>query len=260
MKMNNNVYAIGDIHGGYKALLQVFERAPLQYGDTIIQLGDIADGYNEVYECIEFFIKNSSKYNFIFIKGNHDDWFLDFIKYGKQGANWNQGGEGTLYSYCKNLDREYVYSSNNCITNLISEDIPKSHIEFFEKQRLYYIDDENRCFVHGGFNRHQLFDWIEAFEPYTFYWDRDLWMSALSHSQIDKEFKIKENFKEVYIGHTSTINWKTDLPMSAANNRIWNLDTGCGFNGKLTIMDINSKEYWQSDNLRELYPNWKGRS
>ena len=46
--------------------------------------------------------------------------------------------------------------------------------------------------------------------------------------------------------------------MNAAN--IWNLDTGAGFRGKLTIMDINTKEYWQSDNVNEIYVNERGRN
>jgi serine/threonine protein phosphatase 1 len=46
--------------------------------------------------------------------------------------------------------------------------------------------------------------------------------------------------------------------MKAAN--IWNLDTGAGYNGKLTIMDIKTKEYWQSDLVTELYKDKKGRN
>jgi len=35
---------------------------------------------------------------------------------------------------------------------------------------------------------------------------------------------------------------------------VWNLDTGAGMSGKLTVMDIDTKEYWQSDLVTELYP------
>ena len=40
---------------------------------------------------------------------------------------------------------------------------------------------------------------------------------------------------------------------------VWNLDTGAGYRGRLTIMDIDSKKYWQSDNAILLYPNERGR-
>lgn len=34
---------------------------------------------------------------------------------------------------------------------------------------------------------------------------------------------------------------------------ILNLDTGAGHSGRLTIMDISTKKFWQSDPLPELY-------
>ena len=43
-------------------------------------------------------------------------------------------------------------------------------------------------------------------------------------------------------------------------NTIWNLDTGAASKGALTITDIDTKEYWQSDCLSELYPNEIGRN
>ena len=47
------------------------------------------------------------------------------------------------------------------------------------------------------------------------------------------------------------MNRKTNKPMKAAN--IYNLDTGAGHAGRLTIMDIESKKFSQSDPVSELY-------
>ena len=47
------------------------------------------------------------------------------------------------------------------------------------------------------------------------------------------------------------------VPMNRCN--VWNLDTGAGYRGRLTIMDIDSKEYWQSDMAILLYPEERGR-
>ena len=41
---------------------------------------------------------------------------------------------------------------------------------------------------------------------------------------------------------------------------IWNIDTGAAFKGSLTIMDVDTKEFWQSEPLPNLYPNEKGRN
>ena len=52
--------------------------------------------------------------------------------------------------------------------------------------------------------------------------------------------------KDVFIGHTKTINEYPDgKPVRRAN--LWNIDTGAGSWGKLTMMDVDTYEYWQSD-------------
>ena len=43
-------YAIGDIHGAYKALIQCFERSKFDYkNDRLIVMGDVCDGYPEAF-------------------------------------------------------------------------------------------------------------------------------------------------------------------------------------------------------------------
>jgi serine/threonine protein phosphatase 1 len=40
-------FVIGDIHGGYRALIQVLDRAGFDYdNDTLISLGDVADWWS----------------------------------------------------------------------------------------------------------------------------------------------------------------------------------------------------------------------
>ena len=109
---------------------------------------------------------------------------------------------------------------------------------------MYYIDDDNNCFVHAGFDRTIPF---KGQRPETYYWNRSLWTDALTK----KDFSTVTLFKEIFIGHTSTLHWKSMIPMHAVN--IWNLDTGGGHAGRLTIMDIATKDYWQSDPVGELY-------
>lgn len=55
-------FIIGDIHGGNKALEQVLERSGFnREKDTLISLGDIADGWSETSECVEKTIKYLKK-------------------------------------------------------------------------------------------------------------------------------------------------------------------------------------------------------
>ena len=67
--------------------------------------------------------------------------------------------------------------------------------------------------------------------------------------------KINE-YEEVYVGHTSI--WRF------SHHPWWNgnvcfMDTGAGWGGKLSIMDINTKKFWQSDVVAQLYPDELGR-
>ena len=102
----------------------------------------------------------------------------------------------------------------------------------------------------------------EVFEE-TLYFDRTLWEMALAlDKSIGKDSmlypKRLQHYHEIYIGHTPTTNYNSFEPMHAAN--IWNVDTGVAFSGKLTGMDIDTKAYLQSDNIRDLYPDEKGRN
>lgn len=258
---------IGDIHGGYKSLIQCLERSKFdKKNDTLIVLGDVADGWPETLEVVEELLTIK---NLIPILGNHDKWVMDWMGFGESPNLWlNQGGKATFYSY---LGRDKIRD--------------KHYKKYFSKCHLYYIDDKNRGFVHGGFTSKKGL----GYEPYetNYYWDRDLWelANSLHFTEIKKEDIHDQYFrpnphrmykhKEIFIGHTSTNYWEVKphypeykddnqpkngpivVPMNRCN--IWNLDTGGGYKGKLTIMDVDTKQYWQSDLLDVLYPNIKGR-
>jgi serine/threonine protein phosphatase 1 len=116
-------------------------------------------------------------------------------------------------------------------------------------------------FVHAGFTNlngvnHEYF-------PKLFYWERTLWELAVA---LDKSMspdallypKRLKLYSEIYIGHTPVTKINKTIPLQMAN--VWNIDTGAAFLGPLTILDIDTKEYWQSDSLPQLYPDEKGRN
>lgn len=250
---------LGDQHGAYKAVQQVLGASGFNLEtDLIINLGDVVDGWPHSAELVQFWIDLEKKCSFkpIFLRGNHDDWAWEWIQTGIKKDMWiNQGGQSTYDSYqkCRHFDFD-------------------AHYNFFKYLHHYYIDDQNRLFLHAGFTSHRGVK-DEIHKP-NFWWDRTLWESAVAAKRVKDPLHIPKrfkNYKEIYIGHTTTVNWdykknwdengklgtKIVTPMNSHN--VWNLDTGCGFAGKLTIMDINSKEYWQSDFVNTLYPNVKGR-
>lgn len=210
------------------------------------------DRRDEVYECVEELLKIR---NLIAVRGNHDDWFDVFCRTGHHPEDWIHGGLETAKSYLGQGGKSPTVSGSYALASIIRpKDVPKRHRTFLAKLPLYHIDDKGRCFVHGGFNR--LLPFIGQI-PSIYYWDRELWTSALSWQVAERlhpgqqAFKIKTPFKEIFLGHTPTTTWNVTVPMRSAN--VYNLDTGAGQYGKLTIMDVETKKYWQSDPVGELY-------
>jgi serine/threonine protein phosphatase 1 len=243
-----STYVIGDLHGQFQSLKQCLVKSNFDYNkDTLIQLGDIVDGGEEVFECVEELLKIK---NLIAIKGNHDDWFLEFIRTGYHPTAWTYGGISTIKSYSSKVGKTPIIrkTGQGFKTSFNPDDVPLSHRQFFETQRSYYIDIDNNCFVHAGFDPAQPFHQQAS---NIFYWDRNLWQSALNwqtkakyHNEIEP-FEIITKFNNIFLGHTNTMRWGIDKPLKAAN--IYNLDTGGTKGGRLTIMDVESKCFWQSE-------------
>jgi serine/threonine protein phosphatase 1 len=236
---------IGDIHGGLRALHQVFEKAKVTAGDTLIFLGDYVDGWSESPAVLDFLIGLKKKQHCIFMRGNHDDLLCDWLHNSKDNLLWyNHGGEATVLAYMS-----------------VSAQTKKNHVAFLENLQDYYIDQQNRLFIHAGFTSMNGVR-FEHF-PRLFFWERTLWETALA---LDKSMAVDDPaypkrltlYKEIYIGHTPVTRIDKTVPVQMAN--VWNIDTGAAFKGPLTIIDADTKEYWQSDPLPELYPAEKGRN
>lgn len=252
-------FVIGDIHGNFKGLKQCFERSGFDYeNDLLITLGDVVDRGPESYECIEELLKIKNR---IDIKGNHDDVWEKWMHTGQHLLHFSHGAVSTLQSYMNHIEDDLGYErfikpyQGGISTNLTRRDIPQSHIDFFKNQNYIFIDDENRCFVHGGFNR---LESVVDQDPDDFLWDRSLIEKALCYKPNGGDkFKILNDFKEVYVGHSPTIAYcRTTEPQFPA--QIIMMDTGGAYpEGKVTIMNIETKEYFQSDLGNTLYDNFK---
>ena len=236
---------IGDIHGGLRALTQLLEHAKVTPKDQLIFLGDYVDGWSESAQLIDFLIDLEKKYNCIFIKGNHDAWCEDYLRTNKPNKEWlKHGGDTTIESY-RNYSKEEL----------------SDHLKFFERTKMFHHDDKNRLFIHAGFT--SMHGPENEVYSTNYNWDRTLWELALATNlRLNRESlhypRRLKLFKEIYIGHTPTINYCKSIPMNAVN--VWNIDTGAAFTGMLTMMDIDTKEYWQSKPLSFLYPDENGRN
>jgi serine/threonine protein phosphatase 1 len=241
----NQTLVIGDIHGALIALTALIDKINLQESDRLIFLGDYVDGWSQSAATIDYLIELNKKYDCVFIKGNHDNWCELWLNGEPTNETWLlHGGKATIESYKNRTTEE-----------------KKLHSSFFEDMENYYVDEQNRLFIHAGFSSMHG-PQRERYES-NYSWDRTLWEMALA---IDPEIK-KDSpfypkrlllFKEIYIGHTPTTNYGIDVPMKASN--VWNVDTGAAFYGKISAMDIDSCVFWQSEACYKLYPNERGRN
>jgi serine/threonine protein phosphatase 1 len=220
-------FVMGDIHGAFRALKQCLERSRFdRTQDTLICLGDVCDGWPETREAIDELLTIP---NLIYLFGNHDFWTLAWMQSGLKDPVWlSQGGQATVDSYGKK--------------------IPPAHEHFLNTARPFYLLD-NLLFVHAGVDPMLP---LEAQELNTLLWDRKLARLALDFSE-DRPDHTFGTYEAIFLGHTPV----GDQPRRAGN--VWLMDTGAGWAGPLSMMDIHTHEIIQSDPVPMLYPGIAGR-
>lgn len=236
---------IGDIHGGLRALKEVLEKASITSKDTLIFLGDYVDGWSESAETISYLMALKKEISCVFIRGNHDELLYNYLKHGQNLETWLiHGGASSKKSYKKLSKKE---------TSL--------HIAFLEALEFYYVDKENRLYIHGGFSNHRGPKY--EYYPHMVTWDRSLWeMVCVMDESITPENVRYPNrlklFHEIFIGHTPVTRIGKSVPTRFAN--VWNIDTGAAFKGTISVMNVETKEIWQSTPVYKLYSEENGRN
>ena len=126
---------------------------------------------------------------------------------------------------------------------------PASHITFLENALPYSILD-NRCFVHAGFDPDRP---LEFQDVDTLIWDRNLARRALEAYHAASTGNLTP-YAETFVGHTPTPFGK---PVQGGG--VWLMDTGAGWSGALSMMNVETKEVFLSDSVPTLYPGILGR-
>jgi len=220
------IWVIGDVHGAHRALIQCLDRSAFDaQNDVLICLGDLSDRWPEVDKVFDTMLTIP---NLVLLLGNHDEWTLEWFLSKRTPDIWlTQGGDKTMESY--------------------PNGVPQKHIDLL-KQALLYYELENKLFVHAGFN--PLAD-IRNQDRHILLWDRAFIRTALHYNRHAEHHKLT-SYDEVYLGHTPTLNFGQVKPMKICE--VYLIDTGAGWKGGvLSIMDINTKEYFQSDPVDQLY-------
>jgi len=240
----SRTFVIGDIHGALKALQQLIAKINPSTGDTLVFLGDYVDGWPDSAQVVNFLIELEQQCKCIFIKGNHDILCESWLQGKLSKTDWVlRKGKSTIESYGR-----------------LDDSMRQKHLYFFSRLYLFHIDEQNRLYIHAGFKNNEgpQFEFPET----NLTVDRSLWELAMT---MDKRVRAQPSlypkklllFNQIFIGHTPTLINDVMAPMHACN--VWNLDTGAGYFGKLSALEVDSLQVVQSDVVTELYPEHTGK-
>ncbi len=209
-----NIFAIGDIHGCFDKLRALMAQLRVnKEEDILIFLGDYIDRGPQSMDVVDYLLRLSQNgYHTVFLKGNHEAMFRNYLS-GRDKLSFlvNGGGE-TLDNYMQNIDRS---------KDLV---IPPSHIDFLQSLRLYYETD-SYIFVHAG---------LAPKVPLDQQREKDLlWIrDSFIHSTYDFG-------KIVIFGHTPF-----NEPF-VTKNKI-GIDTGAVYGNKLTCIELPAQEFYSA--------------
>lgn len=207
--IRQRLLAVGDIHGCLDHLERLMDRVAPTPSDRIVFLGDYIDRGPDGRGVIDYLIDFGRRFpKSVFIKGNHEAMFLDFLAGRNPWLFLYNGGASTLESYREEGGVR----------------IPKTHLDFLENLPLYY-ETGGFIFVHAGMRPGKS---LEEQQEKDLLWIRD-------------EF-IRSSFdwgKTVVFGHTPQ---QTPL---LEKNRVC-VDTGAVFGNALSCCDVERRRCWTS--------------
>ncbi|MAQ71401.1 MAG: metallophosphoesterase [Alphaproteobacteria bacterium] len=156
------IYAIGDLHGHYDALvaihLQIDKHIQENPHDNIriVYVGDYIDRGPESSKILTrlSLLKNDADgIERVFLLGNHETAFLGFMKEPlTYGPNWlKYGGVQTLQSYGIEVGdiKTILPGEMENYSRLLKEKIPQDHIDFLLSLNVYH-EAGGYLFVHAG--------------------------------------------------------------------------------------------------------------
>jgi serine/threonine protein phosphatase 1 len=220
---------VGDIHGCYDEFMALLDLAGLSSDDTIIALGDIVDRGPDSVKVIEFF---RSGHNALSIMGNHE------------------------HKHIRSSIGEVKPSASQLITReQIGEADYPAALNFF-RSFAHHIQLDEALLVHG-------------------FWEAGVALEEQEDSVLigtlsgEKRMKRQSN-QEWYtlydgdlpliVGHRA---YNADHTPLIYNDRVYGLDTGCVYGGRLTgmllpsfrIISVPSRgDHWTP--LRKAYPQF----
>jgi len=201
--------AFGDIHGCRDQLNTLLTKVGPTQADQVIFLGDYIDrgpdSSGVITDLLDFLEKHPDT---IFLRGNHEQMFIDYLDGQDPLMFLVNGGTKTLLSY----ERKMLWP------------LPATHRDFLNSLRLIY-ETEDFIFVHAGLRPGVP---VNEQDPQDIIWIR--------HEFINSDY---DWGKTVVYGHTP-------LQEPLLGTMRLGLDTGCVYGRQLTCCDVLTRQIWQA--------------
>lgn len=211
-----SIFVVGDIHGMVHLMEDILDQILFdpEY-DLLVFLGDYIDRGPHSDRVIEILLAlGRETSSVVYLKGNHEQMFLDFLKGGDPLLYLWNGGGSTLKSYGFKRREDGSYEVF----------IPKEHLDFLFTFSVW-AETDDYLFVHAGFKPGIPLD--EQSEE-DMLWIRHEFIYSM------------ENFgKTVVFGHTPFAE-----PLILGNKI--GIDTGAVYGGYLTCVQLPEKIFYRS--------------
>lgn len=154
---HERIYAIGDVHGCYRQLIELLDRIGQDNADrsseatpNIIFLGDMIDRGPDSAKVIDKVIELTEDNTNVFaLKGNHEQVFCDIAGGDLMVVDdWlRMGGRATLRSY--GIDPDWAKTNKHHLPDRLSEAVPQSHVSWMSQLPLTARSNDY-FFCHAG--------------------------------------------------------------------------------------------------------------
>ena len=223
MNSPERIFVVGDIHGCLDKLEQLWGRIDPRPGkDQIVFLGDYIDRGEDSSGVLDYLLNLKKTFdNTIFLMGNHEKMFLDFLQGVDRALFIYNGGESTLRSYLGRMDNFWGGMQGLSDGDALAVLVPERHRAFLQELD-YYYETDHYIMVHAGLR----------------------YGIPLEEQSLDDLVWIREEFiyseedygKRVIFGHTPFVR-----PL-VLDNKI-GIDTGAVYGNSLTCVILPELEF-----------------
>jgi serine/threonine protein phosphatase 1 len=236
------VYCIGDIHGRADLLAALHRGIKADAAQNpggidrniAVYVGDYVDRGMQSKEVIDHILSDPLPgFEKVYLKGNHDDSLLQFLRDAESGPMWfSFGGDATVLSYGVRMSPSKVGRDRfEDMRKQLEANLPPSHLEFLQALQLVW-ECGDYLFVHAGFKPGVP---IQQQKPEDMLWIRDEFLES------------RHDFGKLIVhGHSVT-----DAP-ELKSNRI-GIDTGAYASDTLTclILEGDARNFISTEKARK---------